>query len=49
MKLLAAVEQGETGIVGDKIDFRFLVASQHDDVLPEVGLPAKLVNSKLCR
>jgi len=32
VKLLVAVEQSEAGIVGDKIDFRFLVAAEHDKV-----------------
>src|SRR5258708_7766559 len=32
MQLLMAVEQGPSGIVGDKVDFRFLVSAEHDDI-----------------
>src|SRR5271165_1418392 len=32
VKLLMAMEQGEAGIVGEEIDFGFLIAAQHDDI-----------------
>ena len=32
MKLLVAVEQSEAGIVGNEINFRFLVTSEHNHV-----------------
>jgi hypothetical protein len=33
VQLLVAVKQRQAGIIGNKIDFHFLVASQHDHVL----------------
>jgi hypothetical protein len=32
------MEKGEAGIVGEEIDFGFLVASEHDDVFHHAGL-----------
>ncbi len=32
VKLLVAMEESEAGVVGDEIDFGFLVATEHDDI-----------------
>ena len=37
MKLLVAMEQRQARIVSDEIDFRFLIAPQHDDVFENSG------------
>src|SRR6266853_276793 len=44
VQLLVTMEQREDGIVGDKVDFDFLVASDHDDVFHHTGTrpPRKL-------
>ena len=39
VQLLMTMEQREAGIVGDKFDFDFLIASDHDDVFQESGSP----------
>jgi hypothetical protein len=44
VELLVTMEQREAGIVGDKVDFDFLVASHHDHILHHAGtrFPGKL-------
>ena len=37
VQLLMAVEEGATGIIGDKIDLSFLVAPEHHDILENAG------------
>ncbi len=37
VQLLVTMEQREAGIVGDEVDFDFLVASDHDNVLHHAG------------
>ena len=37
VQLLVAMEESEAGVVGNEIDFRLLVAAQHDHVLNDAG------------
>ena len=37
VKLLVAVQEGEAGIVGQELDFSFLVATEHDDIFEDAS------------
>jgi hypothetical protein len=51
VQLLVAVEESKAGIVGNEVNLRLLVATQHRHVfmMPAVFIPARLVSSKLWR
>ncbi len=51
VQLLVTTEQRQPRIVSNEVDFRFLIASQHDHIfeIPEVAFPETLVSSKLWR
>ena len=37
MKLLVAMEESETRIIGDEVDLSFLITADHDDVFDNSG------------
>ncbi len=37
VQLLMAVKKGETGVIGDEINFRFLIAAEHKYIFENSG------------